>query len=51
MKQMLVRVEKGENEIRKIEEKVRVSVREARDYLKKLKTRKLREKTLHRNRN
>jgi len=49
MKQMLVRVEKGESEIRKIEGKVRVSVKEARDYLKKLKTRKLREKTLHRN--
>jgi RNA polymerase primary sigma factor len=49
MKQMLVRVEKGESEIKKIEVKLRVSVREARDYLKKLKTRKLREKTLHRN--
>jgi RNA polymerase primary sigma factor len=49
MKQMLVRVEKGESEIRKVEGKLRVSVKEARDYLKKLKTRKLREKTLHRN--
>jgi Mn-dependent DtxR family transcriptional regulator len=45
MKQMLVRVEKGESEIKKIEGKLRVSVKEARDYLKKLKTRKLREKT------
>jgi len=49
MKQMLVRVEKGESEIKKTEGKLRVSVKEARDYLKKLKTRKLREKTLHRN--
>src|SRR4030043_762419 len=49
MKQMLVRVEKGEHEIKKFEGKLRVSVKEARGYLKKLKTRKLREKTLHRN--
>jgi len=49
MKQMLVRVEKGESEIKKIEGKLGVSVKEARDYLKKLKTRKLREKTLHHN--
>jgi len=49
MKQMLVRVEKGESEIKKVEVKVKVSVQEARDYLKKLKTKKLREKTLHRN--
>ncbi len=49
MKQMLVRVEKGESEIKKIQGKWRISVKEARDYLKKLKARKLKEKTLHRN--
>jgi len=49
MKQMLVRVEKGESEIKKIQGKWRISVKEARDYLKKLKARKLKEKALHRN--
>ena len=37
MKQMLGRIEKEENEIRKIEEKKGVSVREAREYLKRMK--------------
>jgi RNA polymerase primary sigma factor len=50
MKQMLIRVEKGEHEIKRIEEKAEVTVREARGYLKKLKEKALREKTLLRNR-
>ncbi len=50
MKQMLVRVEKGEIEIKKIEEKWGVSVREARLYLKKMKAKTLKEKTPIRNR-
>jgi RNA polymerase primary sigma factor len=50
MKQMLVRVEKGENEIRKLEEKVGISVREARVYIRKLKEKTLKEKNLLRNR-
>ncbi len=50
MKQMLARVEKGENEIRKLEEKVGMTVREARTYLKKLKEKTLNEKKLLRNR-
>jgi RNA polymerase primary sigma factor len=40
MKQMLIRVEKGQSEIRKIEEKSGISVKEARAYLKKAKTSK-----------
>ena len=51
MKQMLVRVEKAENEIRKIEGKSITSVCEARAFLKKLKVRTLSEKTLIQNRN
>ena len=50
MKQMLVRVEKAESEIKKIEEKWRASVRETRVFLKKLKARTLSEKTLIQNR-
>jgi RNA polymerase primary sigma factor len=50
MKQMLIRVEKGEHEIRRVEDRAKVTVREARGYLKKLKERALREKTLIRNR-
>jgi RNA polymerase primary sigma factor len=50
MKQMLTRVEKGENEIKKIEEKAGISPRETRVYLKRLKEKTLREKTLLRNR-
>jgi RNA polymerase primary sigma factor len=50
MKQMLVRVEKGENEIKKLEEKTGTSVREARTCLKKLKEKTLNEKKLLRNR-
>ena len=50
MKQMLIRVEKGEHEIKRIEEKAEVTAREARGYLKKLKEKALREKTLLRNR-
>jgi RNA polymerase primary sigma factor len=50
MKQMLIRVEKGEHEIKRIEEKAGFTVREVRGYLKKLKERALREKTLIRNR-
>jgi RNA polymerase primary sigma factor len=50
MKQMLNRVERGENEIRKIEEKGGMSLQEARTYLKKLKTRGVSEKRLLRTR-
>ncbi len=50
MKQMLARLERGENEIKKLEEKTGVSVREARTYLKKLKEKTLNEKKLLRNR-
>ena len=45
MKQMLVRVEKGESEIRKIEEKSGFSVKEARAYLKKVKVKTAKAKT------
>jgi RNA polymerase primary sigma factor len=50
MKQMLNRVEKGENEIKKIEEKWGISIQEARIYLKKLKGRTVSEKKLLRTR-
>jgi RNA polymerase primary sigma factor len=50
MKQMLNRVEKAESEIRRIEEKMGVSVRDARAYLRKMKAKKLNEKTLIRSR-
>jgi Na+/phosphate symporter len=50
MKQMLARVEKGENEIKRLEEKIGISAREARTYLKKLKEKALNEKKLLRNR-
>jgi len=50
MKQMLTRVEKGEVELQRIEEKWGISVRDGRAYLRKLKSRSLTEKTLHRNR-
>ncbi|MFB3887288.1 MAG: RNA polymerase sigma factor RpoD [Thermodesulfobacteriota bacterium] len=50
MKQMLARVEKGENEIKRIEEKAGISVREARVYLRKLKEKTIKEKNLLRNR-
>ena len=46
MKQMLNRVEKGESEIRKIEDKWGISVQEARIYLRKLNGRGVREKKL-----
>jgi RNA polymerase primary sigma factor len=50
MKQMLNRVEKGEAEIGKIEERRGISVEEARTSLKKLKARSLSEKTLFKTR-
>jgi len=50
MKQMLVRVEKGENEIKKNEEKYNLSLREARVYLRRLKAKTFNEKKLIRNR-
>ncbi len=50
MKQMLNRVEKGESEIKKIEDKWGISVQEARIYLKKLKGRSVSEKKLLRTR-
>jgi RNA polymerase primary sigma factor len=50
MKQMLVRVEKAESEIKRIEEKSGISVKEARVLLKKTKVKKSKGKTLIRNR-
>ncbi|MGA2315383.1 MAG: RNA polymerase sigma factor RpoD [Thermodesulfobacteriota bacterium] len=50
MKQMLNRVDKGENEIKKIEDKWGIFVQEARTYLKKLKARSVSEKKLLRTR-
>ncbi|NWF93934.1 MAG: RNA polymerase sigma factor RpoD [Syntrophaceae bacterium] len=50
MKQMLVRVEKGESEIKRIEERWGISVREARDYLRRLREKRLHEKSLLRSR-
>jgi RNA polymerase primary sigma factor len=46
MKQMLNRMEKGESEIGKIEDKWGISIQEARTYLKRLKTRSVVEKRL-----
>ncbi|OGP75204.1 MAG: RNA polymerase sigma factor RpoD [Deltaproteobacteria bacterium RBG_16_49_23] len=46
MKQMLLRIEKAENEIKKIEERTEVSVKEARGLLRKVRGRKSREKIL-----
>jgi RNA polymerase primary sigma factor len=46
MKQMLNRVEKGESEIKKIEDKWGISIQEARVYLRKLKERSGSEKKL-----
>ena len=51
MKQVLARVEKAENEVRKIEGRWRTSVHEARVFLKRLKARTLSEKTLLQSRN
>jgi len=50
MKQMLSRVEKGEAEIEKIEDRWGISVVEARTYLKKLKAKSVSEKKLLRTR-
>ena len=50
MKQMLNRMEKGESEIEKIEDKCGISIQEARSYLRRLKTRSMSEKTLFRTR-
>jgi RNA polymerase primary sigma factor len=50
MKQMLSRVEKGENEIKKGEERWGISVQEARAYLKKFRARSVSEKKLLRTR-
>jgi len=46
MKQMLIRMEKAETEMRRIEEKWKISVREARVLLKKIRVRSLSEKKL-----
>jgi len=46
MKQMLIRMEKAETEMRRIEEKWKISVKEARVLLKKIKARSLSEKKL-----
>lgn len=50
MKQMLSRVEKAENEILKIEERMGFSIHEARRLIRKLKSKVLNEKSLIRNR-
>jgi RNA polymerase primary sigma factor len=50
MKQMLNRVEKGESEIKKIEERAGISIRDGRVYLRKLKEKTLHEKTFFKNR-
>jgi RNA polymerase primary sigma factor len=50
LKQMLIRVEKAESEIRKVEERWGISAREARAYLKKMRAKTLNGKTLIRNR-
>jgi RNA polymerase primary sigma factor len=50
LKQILVRVEKTEGELRRLEEQRGLSVREARVYLKKVRARTLSEKTLLQNR-
>ena len=50
MKQMLNRMEKGKNEIKRLEEKWGVSVQEARTYLKRLKAKTVSEKKLLRTR-
>jgi RNA polymerase primary sigma factor len=44
MKQMLIRMEKGESEIRRIKEKWSISVKEARDLLKKINKQKRKKK-------
>jgi RNA polymerase primary sigma factor len=46
MKQMLIRVEKGGSEIKKIEEKWGISFQESRAFLKRLKAKSVSEKTL-----
>jgi RNA polymerase primary sigma factor len=46
MKQMLIRMEKAETEMRRIEEKWKISVKEARVLLKKVRARSLSEKKL-----
>lgn len=50
MKHLLSRMEKGVNEIKKIEEKWGVSIQEVRTYLKKLRSKKISERTLLRTR-
>ncbi len=50
MKQMLARVEKAENEFKRLEERTRISIRETRTYLRKFKGKTLKEKKLIRNR-
>jgi RNA polymerase primary sigma factor len=50
LKQILVRVEKAEGELRRLEEQRGLSVREARVYLKRVRARTLSEKTLFQNR-
>jgi len=50
MKQILNRMEKGKNEIKRLEEKWGVSVQEARTYLKRLKAKTVSEKKLLRTR-
>lgn len=44
MKQMLNRIEKAENEVKRIEEKIGLPIKEARDLLKKIRVRKSKEK-------
>ncbi len=46
MKQMLGRIEKAENELKRLEEKTGLSIKEARDLLRKIRGKKSREKAL-----
>jgi RNA polymerase primary sigma factor len=50
MKQILIRVEKAEGEIRRLEEKRRISVRDARVFLRKMRARSMGEKRLFQDR-
>jgi len=50
MKQMLSRIEKGENELRRLEEKAGISLKETKALLKKLKAKKIKETSIQRTR-
>ncbi len=50
MKQMLSRIEKGESELRRLEEKAGISLKESKALLKKLKAKKIKETSIQRTR-